>query len=68
MDQDLITATIKGLSEDAKFLAKAWNDDDEFRVATTINSMRAVLCDVETMLKDDLYRRLTAKSAFTEKT
>ena len=66
MNRDLMTATIKGLSEDAKYLAKSWGEGDEFRVATTINSMRVVLNDAETMLKDDMYRHLTAKSAFTK--
>lgn len=66
MDRDFLTASIKGLSEDAKFLLTAWNDGDEYRIATTIKAMRVVLHDAETMLKDDMFRRLTSTPAFTK--
>ena len=66
MDRDLLTASIKGLSEDAKYLAKAWGEGDEYRIATTIRAMRSVLHDTEIMLKDDMFRRLTSTPAFTK--
>lgn len=63
-DRGTLTEALDFLPEAASGLIAAWSKGDERAIALAIKAMRTILNDTETMLKDDMFRRLTRKAAF----